>query len=52
MYDASDPAAKPLVGDLFARELSSPGQTAKLAAAAGAELAARGYHAQVQTGGQ
>ena len=49
VYDASDPAAKPLVGDLFARELSTPGQTAKLAAAAGADLTARGYHAQVQT---
>jgi bacillithiol synthase len=48
VYDASDPAAKPLVGDLFARELSAPGQTATLAAAAGAELTARGYHAQVQ----
>ena len=49
VYDASDPAAKPLVGDLFARELSTPGQTAKLAADAGANLTARGYHAQVQT---
>jgi bacillithiol biosynthesis cysteine-adding enzyme BshC len=49
VYDASDPAAKPLVGDLFARELSTPGETAKLAAAAGADLTARGYHAQVQT---
>ncbi len=49
VYDASDPAAKPLVADLFARELSAPGETAKLAAAAGTELAARGYHAQVQT---
>jgi len=48
VYDASDPAAKPLVGDLFARELSAPGQTATLAAAAGADLTARGYHAQVQ----
>lgn len=52
VYDASDPAAKPLVGDLFARELAAPGQTAKLAAAAGADLAARGYHAQVQTADQ
>ena len=52
VYDASDPAAKPLVGDLFARELSAPGQTAKLAAAAGADLAARGYHAQVQSSDQ
>ncbi len=52
VYDASDPAAKPLVGDLFARELATPGQTAKLAAAAGADLTARGYHAQVQTSDQ
>jgi len=52
VYDASDPAAKPLVGDLFARELSTPGQTATLAAAAGAELTARGYHAQVQPADQ
>jgi bacillithiol synthase len=52
VYDASDPAAKPLVGDLFARELSAPGQTAKLAAAAGADLTARGYHAQVQPADQ
>jgi bacillithiol biosynthesis cysteine-adding enzyme BshC len=49
VYDASDPAAKPLVGDLFARELSTPGETARLAAAAGADLTALGYHAQVQT---
>ena len=49
VYDASDPAAKPLVGDLFARELANPGETAKLAAAAGADLVKRGYHAQVQT---
>jgi bacillithiol biosynthesis cysteine-adding enzyme BshC len=48
VYDASDPASKPIVADVFARELSAPGQTARLAAAAGAELTARGYHAQVQ----
>jgi bacillithiol biosynthesis cysteine-adding enzyme BshC len=48
VYDASDPAAKPFVADLFSRELSSPGQTAKLAAQAGADLVARGFHAQVQ----
>jgi bacillithiol biosynthesis cysteine-adding enzyme BshC len=52
VYDASDPAAKPLVGDLFSRELSSPGRTATLAAAAGADLTARGYHAQVQPADQ
>ena len=47
VFDASDPAAKPLVQSLFADELRSPGETARQAAAAGAELAARGYHAQV-----
>src|SRR5207237_7277798 len=48
VYDSSDPAAKPLAASVFARELSSPGETARLAAATGAELVARGYHAQVQ----
>lgn len=48
VFDASDPSAKALVRDLFVRELSAPGDTARLAAAAGAELQARGYHAQVQ----
>jgi bacillithiol biosynthesis cysteine-adding enzyme BshC len=49
VYDASDPATKPFVADLFRRELSSPGQTAKLAAQAGADLVARGFHTQVHT---
>jgi bacillithiol biosynthesis cysteine-adding enzyme BshC len=49
VYDASDPAAKPFVADLFSRELSSPGQTARLAAQAGADLVARGFHTQVQS---
>jgi bacillithiol biosynthesis cysteine-adding enzyme BshC len=49
VYDASDPATKPFVADLFSRELSSPGQTARLAAQAGADLVARGFHTQVQT---
>ncbi|MDE3154701.1 MAG: bacillithiol biosynthesis cysteine-adding enzyme BshC [Acidobacteriota bacterium] len=48
VYDASDPAAKPLVADLFRREIETPGETARLAAAAGADLVAHGYHAQVQ----
>ena len=48
VYDASDSAAKPLVRDVFAREVATAGQTSRLAAAAGADLAARGYHAQVQ----
>ena len=47
VYDSSDPASKPLVSQVFARELSTPGQTVKLAALAGSDLTARGYHAQV-----
>ena len=47
VYDSSDPASKPLASGVFARELSTPGQTAKLAALAGSDLTARGYHAQV-----
>ena len=48
VYDSSDPACKPLVSQVFARELSIPGETVKLAALAGSDLTARGYHAQVQ----
>jgi bacillithiol biosynthesis cysteine-adding enzyme BshC len=47
VYDSSDPASKPLVSGVFARELSMPGQTVKLASLAGSDLIARGYHAQV-----
>jgi bacillithiol synthase len=47
VYDSADPASKPLVSQVFARELSMPGQTVKLAALAGSDLTARGYHAQV-----
>jgi len=47
VYDSSDAASKPLVSQVFARELSMPGQTARLAALAGSDLTARGYHAQV-----
>jgi bacillithiol biosynthesis cysteine-adding enzyme BshC len=47
VYDAADPAGKPLVAGVFARELSAPGETARLAAAAGSALVARGYHSQV-----
>jgi bacillithiol biosynthesis cysteine-adding enzyme BshC len=46
VYDASDPAAKPLVADLFVRELETAGTTARLAKAAGDALQAKGYHAQ------
>jgi bacillithiol synthase len=47
VYDSSDAASKPLARDVFTRELTMPGQTAKLAALAGSDLVARGYHSQV-----
>ena len=47
VYDSSDPAAKPLVADLFARELRASGRTAALAKAAGDALTARGHQPQV-----
>ena len=47
VYDSSDPASKPLASRVFAQELLRPGQTVKLAALAGSDLTARGYHAQV-----
>ena len=48
VYNSADPASKPLVAQLFSRELSMPGQTVRLAGAAGANLTERGYHSQVQ----
>jgi len=47
VYDSSDRAAKQEVADVFARELSTPGETQRLAAAAGSDLISRGYHSQV-----
>lgn len=47
VYDSSDAASKPLVSQVFAHELATAGQTVKLAALAGSDLTARGYHAQV-----
>jgi bacillithiol biosynthesis cysteine-adding enzyme BshC len=47
VFDASDPAAKPIAADVFTREIERAGETARLAAEAGASLAGRGYHAQV-----
>jgi len=49
VYDSSDPAAKPIASAVFTRELTTPGETAKLAARAGDDLVAHGYHTQVQT---
>ena len=47
VYDAADPATKPLVGHVFAHEAATAGRTATLAAEAGERLVALGYHAQV-----
>ena len=47
VFDSSDPAAKPLAAPVFAREIEHAGETSRLAADAGAQLEALGYHAQV-----
>jgi bacillithiol biosynthesis cysteine-adding enzyme BshC len=47
VFESADPAAKRLAAPVFVRELRSPGRTAALAAAAGAELEARGHEPQV-----
>lgn len=47
VYDASDPAAKPLAGHVFVSELENPEWTLRLAAETGEALRGRGYHAQV-----
>jgi len=46
VYDSSDPNAKKLARDVFVKELSQPGHTARIAAKAGEALVAKGYHAQ------
>lgn len=48
VFESCDRAAKPLVADLFVRELSEPGRTAALAGEAGARLAERGHPPQVE----
>lgn len=47
VFESADPAAKPLVADIFSRELAAPGRTAALAAVAGDALASRGHTPQV-----
>lgn len=47
VYDSADVAAKPLAAALFAREIERAGETARLAADAGAAMEALGYSAQV-----
>jgi len=46
VYDSSDANAKPLAREVFVTEISQPGNTARIAARAGDELVAKGYHAQ------
>lgn len=47
VFDASDPAAKPLAAPIFSHELAHPGLTVQLANEAGRQLKALGYHQQV-----
>jgi bacillithiol biosynthesis cysteine-adding enzyme BshC len=46
VYDSSDAATKPLARDVFVREVSEPGNTARIANRAGDALVAKGYHSQ------
>ena len=48
VFDSSDAAVKPLLAGVFARELTSPGQTAALAAKAADAFSALGHTPQVQ----
>ena len=48
VFECSDVAAKPLAREIFARELANPGRTWALANEAGHQLAAKGYHVQVE----
>jgi bacillithiol synthase len=50
VFECFDQATKPMVSDIFARELSQPGRTWALANEAGRQLVAGGYHAQVEAG--
>ena len=47
VFDAADPAAKPLAADLFAREIASAGASTALARDTGDRLREAGFHAQV-----
>ena len=49
VFDASDPAAKPLASELFEREITSAGTTTSLSRAAGEALIDAGFHAQVES---
>ncbi len=47
VFDSSDPAVKPLLANVFSREISSAGRTAALATEAGERLTACGHTPQV-----
>ena len=47
VFEAADPAAKPLAAPVFVRELELPGRTASLAASGGEKLRERGHQPQV-----
>jgi bacillithiol biosynthesis cysteine-adding enzyme BshC len=47
VYESSDLATKPLVAELYAREIEMRGASARRAIEAGAALQSAGYHAQV-----
>jgi bacillithiol biosynthesis cysteine-adding enzyme BshC len=48
VFQSADPAAKPLVGDLFVRELEHAGRTSLLAREAGEEMRRLGHQPQVE----
>jgi len=50
-FDPADPEAKKLALSVFEREVTLGGATARAARDRGAELAARGYHAQIARSG-
>lgn len=52
IFECSDRAAKPLASTIFAHEVTHPGRTWSLAGEAGRQLAAAGYHTQVDASSQ
>lgn len=48
VFESNDPAAKPLVADLFAEELTHPGRTSRLAREGAAAMAALGHAPQIE----
>jgi bacillithiol biosynthesis cysteine-adding enzyme BshC len=47
VFESADPAAKPMVAELFAHELNEPGRTSALALSAGEAMRALGHEPQV-----